>query len=252
MFNWTLFFVVLALSVLGLWLCQKYLKKEGLYLFCIVATLIAGFYSDVLVGVFGLPIFSRLAIITVVYFALLLSFEKYGKNEAKKIFFASLFSLIAFFVVEFFLIVYANAMSWNIISGSIVSIVAFFAGYLMIELKDKVEFEEMKDFLKCGIMLSVPFILDTFVSTIFLTAGRFSFLTILLAIVVEIIFVVGIAFLLSVLKNKWFVEKEETNEKSENKDVENADGNSIENNQETEPSSEDKTQNLTGDIDSNE
>ena len=98
--NWSILIVFLALSVIGIWVSYSFLNKNGLYLFCIIASVIALTFGSA--NVFNLEISVSTVIMPVIYFALLTALNKFGKDEAKKLFFIVLITMAAYFVFTFF------------------------------------------------------------------------------------------------------------------------------------------------------
>ena len=193
--NWSVLIVFLALAVIGLWVAYSFLNKEGLYLFCILAVVLgitAGHAT-----MFSLSISVSAVIMPVVYLALLTCFNKFGKDEAKKLFFTTLTAMLALFVCTFFLAAYEDAatgfstcLKWTFLGQYLSPIVAFIvASSLTLFLLDKIKIKNLKTFLQLALYIAVASVIDALLYVFLVHTGTLAFGRILLTFLVYILIV---------------------------------------------------------------
>ena len=189
--HWSILLVFLALSIIGIWVAYSFLNKNGLYLFCILASTITITLGSA--SIFSLFVPISIVVFPVVFLAMLTTLHKFGKEEAKKLFFMTLISMTCLFVCNFFENAYlASAgntayLTWNALGGYISPIISFVAASsLTLLLTSKIKVNQLKNFLKLALFVAIASGINVVVYSILAYTGTLSFGKIILVLLIEI------------------------------------------------------------------
>lgn len=190
--NWSVLIVFLALCVVGIWVTYSFLNKNGLYLFCIVASVIALTFGSAIV--LDVEISISTVIMPVIYFALLTAFNKFGKDEAKKLFFITLITMATYFVCLFFQAAYldsayktATFLSWSYLGRYLTPIISFaIASALTLLITSKIKVKNLKNFLKLSVFIAIASFIDALLYVVFVFTGEVSFGSMLLITLIKL------------------------------------------------------------------
>ena len=192
--NWSILLVFLALSVIGIWVAYSFLNKNGLYLFCILASIISITLGSA--SIFSLNVPILIIAFPVVFFAMLTCLHKFGKEEAKKLFFIVLISMACLFVCNFFENAYLASMgnssflTWKALGRYVSPIISFVAASsLTLLITNKIKVKQLKNFLKLAMYVAIASGINVVVYSILAYAGLLSFGNIVLTILIEIVIV---------------------------------------------------------------
>jgi len=202
--NWSSLFVVGILGLLGLWVAFSFLNKKGLYLFSILAIVLSlsmaqvQIYSTVSMAIVLMPL---------VFFAMLICFEKYGKEEAQKMFYVSLVTIGVLFVFVFFQSAYVDAniggqvyLTWKYLGPYIALAISYVLGVGgAYYLNDKISWMKVSKYLRRSIIVSIASAINC-VMFVFLTKiGQMSFGSIILFAMITLLITVLMSFATSYL-----------------------------------------------------
>lgn len=226
--SWSSLLVVSALGILGLWVAYSFLNKNGLYIFSILAIVLSTYLTPALIH--G-PISMAIVFMPLVFFALLICYEKYGKDEAKKMFYISLITIGVLFVFTFFQAAYLDAefgaqffLSWNYL-GIYISLAVSYAAAVFgtFYLKDKITWKKMSKFLRRGIIVSIASTINCLLFVILTSIGVLSFGSIILVFLIALIITVLVSFAVSYLSkytnHKIVIEVAPESLEKENKEI---------------------------------
>ena len=197
--NWSVLFVFLAIAVVGLWVAYSFLNKSGLYLYCVIASVIAMTSGSALM--FSLEIPVAVAIIPVIHFALLTCLNKAGKDEAKNLFLTTLIVMTSLFVATFFLGAYHDAahkfshcLTWDFLGLYLAPILSFVVAVLVtFFLTSKIKVKKLKNFLVLGMYIAIAGCIDALVYTLLMCIGNLAFGKILLTLLIEFVLICAIS-----------------------------------------------------------
>lgn len=203
--NWSSLIVYFALALIGIWVCYSFLNKKGLYLFGILAV-VACFstYPTSAVSIFSQPIIINVAVMPVVYLALITCFHKHGKDETRKLFFIILIAMSSLFVCKFFEAAYMDSyvkaqvfLTWNYLGKYIGSIVAFAcSSALTLFLTTKINVKSLQNFLKLALYLLIASTIDVIVYIVLVYTGIMAFGNMLLTMLISIVIVSAVCLFL--------------------------------------------------------
>lgn len=198
--NWTSLLVYLALGLLGLWISYTFLKKTGLMLFSVFAIILssslapAQIYDSVSVGIVLMPL---------VFLALILSYEKFGKVETQRLFYVSLATIGVMFVFNFFQAAYIDA-AWNMqilldwsYLGIFISQAVAYAGAVCGAhyITQRIAFGNLNETIQKAIKLSVASVIYTLVFVFLSSIGQMLFGTIILLCFITLVIAILVSFL---------------------------------------------------------
>ena len=197
--HWSVLLVFLALSVVGLWVAYSFLNKNGLYLFCILASVLAVTSGNAVMFSHEIPV--SLAIFPVIHFALLVCLHKFGEKDAKNLFFITLLSLAVLFVCTFFLGAYEDAslkftvcLSWSFLGLYISPIFAFIvACSITYFLLSKIKIKSLKKFLVLAMFIAIASVLEILIYDFLVYVGVLSFGNFLLTLLIQIVLLSAIS-----------------------------------------------------------
>ena len=197
MLHWASLIIFFGLSVLALWVAHSFLEKNGLYFFCIVASIVSAYFAEV--GLFGKVLSIQMVVLPSIFMALYLCYTKYGNKESIRLFIVTLFSQITMFVLRFFeynLLDLTSGklelLSWSNLNNYVATIVAFLGvcigAYFFVEY---VKMESVPKILRTSIYIGLFSIVDSLLYIVVAYSGLFSFvdmlLTFLLCIALNVI-----------------------------------------------------------------
>lgn len=203
--NWSSLIVYFALALIGIWVCYSFLNKKGLYLFGILAVVVCfSTYPTSAAGVFSQPITMSVAVMPVVYLALLTCFHKHGKDETKRLFFIILIAMATMFVCKFFEAAFLDSyikaqvfLTWEYLGKYVGSIVAFAtASALTLFLTTKINVKSLQNFLKLALYLSIASLIDAIVYIVLVYTGMMAFGNMLLTMLISIVIISAICLFL--------------------------------------------------------
>lgn len=202
--NWTSLLVYLALGILGLWISYTFMKKSGVMLFSVFAIILslslapAQVYDAVSVGIVLMPL---------VFLALLLCQEKFGKTEAQRLFYISLATMGVMFVFNFFQAAYIDAawnmqilLDWSYLGVSISQAVAY-AGAVCgaYYITQKVAFNNLNETFHRATKVSIASVIYTFVFVFLGNIGQMLFGRILLLCLITLVIAIFVSVLVAYL-----------------------------------------------------
>lgn len=217
MLHWASLIIFFALSVLALWVSVIFLQKNGIYFFCIVASIVAGYFAKV--ELFSKVFSVQMVVIPVIFLALFITYIKYDKKETFRLFYIILFSQLAMFVLRFFEFAFldlfditSSAGNWSFINDSEITtkfltwgylnsfvgtIIAFalscIAGYFFILY---VDMKKVPQIIRTAIYIGLMSAINSLLFIILAYSGYFSFVDILLTFLLYIAFDIIICLLL--------------------------------------------------------
>jgi len=213
--NWSSLIVVSALGILGLWVAFSFLNKYGLYLFSILAIVLSTLLSPALI--YG-PISMAIVLLPLVFFALLICYEKYGKDDAQKLFYISLITIGVLFIFNFFQAAYLDAelnmqffLTWDYIGGYISLAVAYAAAVFgTFYINKEISWKKMSKYLRRSIIVSIASVINCVLFVFLSNIGSLAFGSIILlsfiAILITVLISFAVAYLAKYLNRKPIVE----------------------------------------------
>lgn len=202
--NWSSLIVVSALGILGLWVAFSFLNKNGLFLFSVLAIALSTILSPALIYS---PISMAIVLLPLVFFALLVCYEKYGKDDAQRLFYISLITIGVLFVFSFFQSAYLDAennmqffLTWDFIGGYIALAVAY-AGAVFgaFFLNSKISWKKMSNYLRKSIIISVASIISCVLFVFLSNIGSMAFGSIILLSFIAILITTSVSFAVAYL-----------------------------------------------------
>ncbi len=112
--NALLFILIIIISFSSLYLFNKFLNKEGLYLWIIIASIISYISSFKIINIFNYPMIASIPIYITIFISVFLLIENYSIKDAKKGCVISLISSIMTTIFLFISISYSPSMNDNI------------------------------------------------------------------------------------------------------------------------------------------
>ncbi|MBQ9792821.1 MAG: VUT family protein [Clostridia bacterium] len=191
--NWSSLIVFFVLGVLGLWVAYSFLNRKGLYIFSLLAIVCSAIIYPA--EMFSQPMVMGTVLMPLAYLAILTCYNKYGKEEAKKLFFSAIIVQVTLFVVYFLQNAYLDVsfntqtyLSWEGLGSRIFSIVSFVVACIVsIFFMEKVELKTDNKIVKNAVYLAVASIVDSFVFVLFTYIGVLSFGAILLVLLIRVV-----------------------------------------------------------------
>ena len=191
--HWSSILVFFALGLIGIWVAYSFLNKSGLFLFSILLTTISFWLESS--SVFSYPIGAMVVLVPLLFFALLTCLNKFGIEEAKKLFYTILISMTSVFIFVFFEAAYLDSfmksslyLSWDFLSKYVVSIIAFAVSSLItINITKKIPTKKLKKFLVLSINIAIASSIFAVIYTILVWSGLLSFGGIILTLIISIV-----------------------------------------------------------------
>jgi len=191
--HWSSILVFFALGLIGIWVAYSFLNKSGLYLFSILITTISFWLESA--NVFSYPIAMIIVLAPLLFFALLTCLNKFGIDEAKKLFYTILISMASVFIFVFFEAAYLDSfikssvyLSWDFLSKYVVSTIAFAVSSLVtMNIVKKIPTKKLKKFLVLSIYIAIASAIFAIIYTILVYSGLLSFGGIILTIIISLV-----------------------------------------------------------------
>ena len=205
--HWSSIFIFLVLGLLGLWVAFSFLNKNGLILFSIIAVALTYILGGAQFGESNIVPFGAI-LMPLVYFSLIVMYEKYSKEDAQKMFFCLLatfgvFFLCAFLMYAYYESAYGNGyfLNWGSIGTSLCQIISFaLVGYLANVFVDKVPINKEYKYLRRAIIVSIAGAIDACLVVFLGYIGYVPFGNMLVSFLLYLIFVVGTSFAVAFLR----------------------------------------------------
>ncbi|NCB48477.1 MAG: hypothetical protein EOM55_02490 [Clostridia bacterium] len=202
--NWSSLLVVSALGILGLWVAFSFLNKNGLFLFSVLAIALSTMLSPALI--YG-PLSMSIVLLPLVFFALFICYEKYGKDDAQRLFYISLITIGVLFVFSFFQAAYLDAefnmqffLSWDFIGGYIALAVAYAsAGFGTYFLNSKISWKKMNKYLRRSLIISIASVINCILFVFLSNIGSLAFGSIILLMFIAILITTSVSFAVAYL-----------------------------------------------------
>ncbi len=239
MLHWSSLIIYFIVGVLAIWVAHTLLNKNGLYFFCIVASIVASYFAKV--HLFYKVFSIQMVVLPIIFLALFLCYYKYGKKESVRLFYIVLISQIVMFVLKFFELSFLDIfggnvdeygflgvnngiiryLSWDYISSFVSTVIAFtltsIAGYFFVSYVDINK--KVPQVIRTAIYIGAVSIVNSLLFIIVAYSGYFSFVDILLTFLLYIAFDIIMSLLLGCVE--WLInisvkENEKTNESSKN------------------------------------
>ena len=230
MIHWSAIFIFLVLGLLGLWVAYSFLNKNGLILFSVIAVAFTYMLSGVLF--FGNYVVMMSAVLMpLVYFSLIVMYEKYSKDDAKKMFFCLLATFGVFFLSKFLLCAYADSeygsgtfLTWSELGINVCQIISFaLVGFLGNLFVDKFPINKEYKYLRRAVVVTIAGAMDAFLICFLGYIGSLSFVAMLVSFLLYLVFVAGsafsVAFLRKYLNREPVAPKAEEDKKEEDAEV---------------------------------
>ncbi|MBQ3213607.1 MAG: hypothetical protein IJB10_01150 [Clostridia bacterium] len=191
--NWSSLIVFFVLGVLGLWVAYSFLNRKGLYIFSLLAIVCSAIIYPA--EMFSQPIVMGTVLLPLAYLAILTCYNKYGKQEAIKLFVSAVIVQVTLFVVYFLQNAYLDVsfktqvyLTWEGLGSRIFSIVGFVVACVVsIFFMEKVELKTDNQAVKNAVYLAIASAIDTVIFVLFTYIGLLSFGSILLVLLIRII-----------------------------------------------------------------
>ena len=203
--GWTSIFLFLVLALLGLWVSYSFLNKNGLFLFSMLAVMLTFLLPSA--DFFGYVIPMSAVLMPLVYFSMLVVYEKYGKQEAKRLFIYILCEICTFVVSIFFVMAYMDAVSsgsaltWETLGSSISQLIAFIVVvFLSNFLVEKFPIKKEHKYLRRSILGTIASAIDLLIVIMVGGIGILTFVEMLIIYSISLILVAGISFAVCYLR----------------------------------------------------
>ena len=142
-----------------------------------------------------------------VYFALIVMYEKYGESDARQLFYATLASFGILFVLRFLTCAYYDSMfagyalSWEILGVHLMQIASFaIVGFASRFIVNKFPIDKKYKYLRRAVIVSIAGALDAMLITFVGFIGQYSFVNMIGMFFVALFFEVGASFAVAFLR----------------------------------------------------
>ena len=203
--SWTSIFLFLVLALLGLWVAYSFLNKNGLFLFSILAVMLTFLLPAA--DFFGYTIPMSAILMPLVYFSMLVVYEKFGKLEAKRLFIYILCEICTYVVSLFFVMAYMDAISsgtaltWGILGSSISQLIAFvLVVFLSNFLVEKFPIKKEHRYLRRSILGTIASAIDLLIVIMLGGIGVLGFVDMLIIFAMSLVLVSGTSFAVCYLR----------------------------------------------------
>ncbi len=207
MIHWSSIFIFLVLGLLGLWVAFSFLNKNGLILFSVIAVALTyiltgaqfGESYTVLMGAVFMPL---------VYFSLIVMYEKYSKEDAKKMFFCLLATFGVLFLCKFLNCAYVDSaygtgtfLTWQNLGINICQIISFaLVGFLADAFVDKFPINKQYKYLRRAVIVTIAGAIDALLVVFLGYIGGMYFVDMLVSFLLYVLFASGSAFAVAFLR----------------------------------------------------
>lgn len=130
--HWTALLLFLAISLLGIWVAYSFLNKRGVFFFSVVVAIMMMVLPSVTMFNNNIILDMTSVLMPLVLFSLILCWDKYGKEEAKRLFFLDLVAIGVVVASKFFVCAYMDSalqaqvlLSWNALGSSVCAFAGF-------------------------------------------------------------------------------------------------------------------------------
>lgn len=205
MIHWSGIFLFLILALLGLWVAYSFLNKNGLVVFILLA--IALTFILPASQLFGYSILTNFVLMPLVYFSLIVMYEKYGESDAKKTFFVALATFGVLFIFSFLTLAYHDSntnaifnLTWQALGAPFMQIASFaIVGFLSQFIVDKFPIKKEYKYLRRAVIVSIAGAIDAFLITFIGFIGC-SFVSLIAIFFIALVFEVGASFAVAFLR----------------------------------------------------
>lgn len=229
--GWSALIVFFVLSLIGIWIAYSFLNKFGLYLFCVIASIVCVMIPNA--KLFSQTISISTVIMPVIFFAIVATFNKFGKSEAVKLFVITIITQAIAFIITLIQYAYIDAaiqtrafMSWEMIGGCFANILSFvFACFFGMIFKEKVSLKKLNIAIQTACYIAFACVVENLVYTIVAYSGILSFgeilLTFIIKVLISLIVAVGLGYFERLLNRQlvFKVVKPESNLKEEKQTI---------------------------------
>ena len=223
--HWSSIFVFLILGLLGLWVAFSFLNKNGLVMFSIIAVALTYILAEANFGESNIVLINAI-LMPLVYFVLIVMYEKYSKEDAQKMFFCLLATFGVLFLCKFLTYAYYDSalgsgtcLNWENLGSPLCQIISFaLVGYLAYAFVDKLPINKEYKYLRRAVVVSIAGAVDAFLVVFLGYIGRMSFGNMVVSFLLYLIFVVGTSFAVAFLRK--FLNRQPFSIHSEDKDEE--------------------------------
>lgn len=227
MIHWSGIFLFLILALLGLWVAYSFLNKNGLVVFIVLA--IALTFILPASQFFGYEILTNFILMPLVYFSLIVMYEKYGESDAKRTFFVALATFGVLFVFRFLTLAYYDSavessifLNWQALGAPFIQIASFaIVGFVSQFIVDKFPIKKEYKYLRRAVIVSIAGAIDAFLITFIGFIGSYSFVDMIAIFFIALFFVVGASFAVAFLRK--FLNRQPVATSQNEQAVQNAD-----------------------------
>lgn len=228
--SWTSLIVFFVLGLIGVWVSYSFLNKNGFYLFCILASVVCALLPNA--QLFSQRISISTVLMPIVFLTIIACFNKFGKQEAVRLFLITIITQIIIFIVTLLQSAYLDAflqnrlfMSWEALGGYFANILAFaFACFGTMIFEEKVNLKKIKAPFKTACLVAVACAIENLIFVVVGYAGIISFgnmaLTWLVKLFVSVIIAVCLGLFEKLLNRQLafkIVKAEKTEDEAESK-----------------------------------
>lgn len=179
--SWTSLIVFFVLGLIGIWIAYSFLNKNGLYLFCILASFVCASMQNALL--FSHKISVSTVLVPIMFLAVIACFNKFGKQEAIRLFLITIITQALIFVVMLLQSSYIDSvtqsrmfMSWEFLGSYFANIIAFaFGCFGVMVFEEKVNLKKLINPLKIACLLAVACAIESLVYCIVAYSGILTF-----------------------------------------------------------------------------
>lgn len=200
--GWSSLIVFFIFGLIGIWISYSFLNKNGLYLFCIIVPIISAMMPNA--ELFSRKISISTVLVPIIFLAIIACFNKYGKQEAIKLFIITLVSQATVFLVMLLQSAYIDSfiksrffMTWEVLGSYFANILAFaFACFGVMIFEEKVNLKKVNKVLKTACLIAVACVIESLVYSIVAYSGILTFGKILVTWLIKLLLSLAIAICL--------------------------------------------------------
>lgn len=227
MIHWSSIFIFLVLGLLWLWIAFSFLNKNGLILFSVVAIALTYILAGAQFGE-AYVVLMNAVFMPLVYFSLIVMYEKYSKEDARKMFFCLLSAFGVFFLCKFLTCAYADStygsgafLTWQNLGAYICQIISFaLVGFLANIFVDKFPINKQYKYLRRAVIVTIAGAIDALLICFLGYIGSLRFVEMLVSFLLYVVFVAGSAFSVAFLRKYLNRQPAPANSKEKQEDVE--------------------------------
>ncbi len=234
--HWTALFLFLVLALLGLWVAYSFLNKNGLFLFSIIAMALTFILPMAEISnTYFIPMSAIL--MPLIYFSILVVYEKYGREESKRLFIYLLSLMCTFVICNFFVLAYNESvystglLSWATMGTSICQLIAFILViFLSNFLVEKFPIKKDHKYLRRSVLVALACVIDLLIVIMLGRVGISSFVEMLVAYAISLVFFTGTSFAVAYLRkflNRQPITETDINEVEQNNNLNKKEDNNL-------------------------